>query len=573
MTASKRDTPGFDPAKVKLDLDGVAHWNTLSLPLCVERGGVELDKPALVVEDETLTYRQLRDQVRRTANGLIGLGIEPMDRVAVLSSNRIEFLGIEIGIAAARAIMVPLNWRLRRAELANLLRRSGARAIFVEDRFVDTVVDLRRAGEVPDLRTVIVIGDGAGDLSYEELRRSASGEVPAIQGRLGDPHEIIFTSGTTGDPKGVVWTNGTVMFNALQQIVDYQLGPQHKCYAVIDLYYIGGRHDFTWPLLHQGGTVHIKRSSGFDPEDLVRYVAEHGITHVLWVPTMLYEILRLPSLADYDTSSLRMIMSGGQPVSAATTERAQAAFPQADFIQVYGLTEGGGSVTFVPPHYARAKPGSAGKPSMHAEVKVVDSAGAAAAPGVVGEILVRAPTVTAGYWDSPESTERLLAGGWLHTGDMGYFDADGFMFISGRKGDMIISGAMNIFPAEIEDVLRTHASVADVAVIGLPDEKWGETVCAVIEPMAGHEVDEQEIIAYCNERLAGFKKPKAVRVVEDIPKTLGGKPKKFLLRERFAEQVEPGLSVQTVASAEGARDTSPAGSSTGLTVGSQEERA
>ncbi len=535
MTAIEPATLGYDPGKVRLDLSGVPRWNTLNLAYLFERGGVELDKPAIVVEDRVRTYRQLRDQARRIANALIGLGIEPMDRVAVLSSNRLEFLEIEVGISSARAIMTPLNWRLRRGELANLLRRAGARAIFVEDRFVSTIVEMRRAGEVPDLRTIIVLGEGAGDLSFEELCRSARPERPPVEGRLDDPHEIIFTSGTTGDPKGVVWSTGTLMFNALQQIIDFQLGPQHSSYVLIDLYYIGGRHDFTWAILYQGGTVHIKRSSGFDADQLMRYLSDQQITHLLLVPTMLYEIFRLPTLGDYDTSALRMIMCGGQPVSAATTERAQAVFPQTDFIQVYGLTEGGGSVSFVPPQYARAKPGSAGKPSMHAQIRVVDNEGHDAAPRQDGEILVRAPSVTAGYWDNPGMTERLLADGWLHTGDVGFFDEDGFLYISGRKGDMIISGGMNIFPAEIEDTLRTHVAVADVAVIGLPDEKWGETVCAVIEPIPGAAIDEDEIIGFCHERLASFKKPSSVRVVDEIPKTIGGKPKKFLLRERFTQ--------------------------------------
>jgi acyl-CoA synthetase (AMP-forming)/AMP-acid ligase II len=324
-----------------------------------------------------------------------------------------------------------------------------------------------------------------------------------------------------------------VIWNSIQQVMDFQLGPQHSCYAIIDLYYIGGRHDFTWPILHQGGTVHIKRSSNFDAEEVVRYVAENAITHVLWVPTMLYEILRLPSLPQYDMSALKMIMCGGQPVSAATTERAHVAFPGTDFIQVYGLTEGGGSVSFVPSQYTRLKPGSAGKPSQHVEMRIVDEEGDDVPANVDGEILIRAPSVTAGYWADPELTKRMIVDGFLHTGDMGRLDEDGFLHISGRKDDMIISGGMNIFPSEIEDVLRTHPDVADVAVIGLPDEKWGETVCAVVELDAGVSFDEQELIAYCYERLAGFKKPSSVHAVEELPRTAGGKPRKFMLREQF----------------------------------------
>ncbi|MCW2985346.1 MAG: long-chain fatty acid--CoA ligase, partial [Conexibacter sp.] len=392
-------TSDVDRSRVKLDLSNASRWEYLTVPYLLERGGLDDERPAVVFEETQRTYGELRDRARRLANGLADLGIEPMERVAVLSSNRLEYIEIEGGIAAARAIMVPLNWRLRDAELGNLLRRSQARAVITEDRFMPTLSALRDADEIPDLSTIIVLDSDAGDVNYEELSASASPALPERVGTLADPHEIIFTSGTTGTPKGVVWSNGSLLFNAIQQVIDYRLGPDCATYAVIDLYYIGGRHDFTWSVLQAGGTVHIKRSSGFDAESVVRYVAEHGITHVLWVPTMLYDILEVPGLADMDTSRLRMIMCGGQPISASMTQVAQEAFPSTDFVQVYGLTEAGGSVTFVPAHALRTKPGSAGKPSMHVQIRLVDETGAEAEPGAEGEILVRAPSMTAGYWD------------------------------------------------------------------------------------------------------------------------------------------------------------------------------
>lgn len=515
------------------------------MPYLFERAGLDLDSPGVVFEGSSRTYGELRDASRRIANGLVGLGLEELDRVAILAVNRLEFIEIEVGIAAARAIMVPLNWRLREGELANLLRRSQAKAIFVDERFLPTILALRRSGEVPELRTIITIDDGVADLSYEELLRSSSNERPTRTGQLDDPHEIIFTSGTTGQPKGVVWTNGSVLWNSIQQIVDFQLGPQSSTHVVIDLYYIGGRHDFTWGILQQGGTVHIERSSGFDAGETLRYVADHQITHVLWVPTMLYDIFRLPNLEDFDLSALKMIMCGGQPVSAATTSRAQEVFPTTDFIQVYGLTEGGGTVTFVPPQDAHRKPGSAGKASMHAEIRLEALDGSEVAPGGDGEILVRAPSVTAGYWDDPEMTDEMIVDGWLHTGDMGRFDDEGYLYISGRKGDMIISGGMNIFPSEIEAVLREHATVSDAAVVGLPDEKWGEIVCAVVEAAPGSIVDERAIIDYCTERLASYKKPRSVKVIDELPRTPSGKLKKFLLREQFSNQ-EPSLELSSM---------------------------
>lgn len=505
----------------------------LGLPHLIDRRGLDPNRPAIVFENRVRTYGELSDRARQVAAGLVGIGVEPMDRVAVLSTNSLEYLEVELGISAARGIMVPLNWRLRAGELANLLRRSAAHTIFVENRFLGTVNELRRAGAVPDLRTIIAMDDGSGDLGYEELCASAEPHAPLPEPRMADPHEIIFTSGTTGEPKGVVWSDGTVLWNSIQQVMDFQLGPQHSSYAIIDLYYIGGRHDFTWPILHQGGTVHIKPSSNFRAEEVVRYIADSKVTHVLWVPTMLYEILLLPDLAGYDLSALRMIMCGGQPLSAANAEAAVAAFPGTDFIQVYGLTEGGGSVSFVPPEYATAKAGSAGRPSQHVEMRIVDEAGEELPAGVDGEIVIRAPTVTPGYWAAESLNESMIVDGFLHTGDMGRLDEDGFLYIAGRKDDMIISGGMNIFPSEIEDVMRTHVGIADVAVIGLPDPKWGEVVAAVVEPEPKATLDPQRLIDFCYERLAGFKKPSTVHIVDQIPRTAGGKPRKFLLREQL----------------------------------------
>jgi acyl-CoA synthetase (AMP-forming)/AMP-acid ligase II len=472
------------------------------------------------------------------ANALVDLGVEPLQRVAILSTNCLEYMEMEGGIAGARAIMVPLNWRLSRPEIQRLLERSEACVALVEDRFAETVLDLRRAGALPALRTVIVLGDGPGDLIYEDVCASATPDPPSPPSLLSDPHEIIYTSGTTGEPKGAVWSNGGVIFNALQQVMDFRLTPESSHYSVIDTYYIGGRHDLTWALLMRGGVVHFKRSGGFDAAAIMRYYAEHGITHGLMTPAMYYDVLRLPDLAECDLSAVQLMLCGGAPLSKSETEALQNAFPTAGFIQVYGLTEGGGTVTFVPPEFARAKAGSSGRPSMHAEIRIVDDQGHGRGAGEDGEILVRAPSVTAGYWEQPEMTDETVIDGWLHTGDIGYLDEDGFLYVSGRAKDMIISGGMNIFPSDVEDVLRQHPAVQDVAVIGLPARKWGEDVCAVIVCVEGQEIDEEEIIAFCRGRLASYKKPKSVRVVEELPRTAAGKVKKFVLRETLAPATE-----------------------------------
>ncbi len=253
---------------------------------------MELGKPAIVYEGRTRTFGELRHATGRVASALAGLGIERMDRVGILSMNRLEFLELELGISAAGATMVTVNWRLRAGEMANLLRRSSARAIFVEDRFLGTILELRRCGELPDLRTVIGLDRGPADLTCEEMLGRSPSVAPYRDGLLddSDPRPIVFTPGPAATPTAVVWA---------------------------DLCVVGGRHDFTWPILHQGGTVHVRRSSGSDPEAVVRHIAEHRITHLLVASELLGALLRLPSLGEYDTSCLKLIVCDGRLISVA----------------------------------------------------------------------------------------------------------------------------------------------------------------------------------------------------------------------------------------------------------------
>jgi len=518
-------------------------WNALTLPHLLERDDLALQKTAIVFDGSTRTYGELRVASRKVANALAGLGIEPGERVALLTRNRLEFMEIEAGISAARAIMVALDWRLRADELANLLNRSAARAIFVEGRFLGTILELRRSGAVPALRTVIGLDRGTSDLSYEEILASTSDARPSRVGTLEDLHEIMFTSAATAEPRGVVYNDGTVLWNAIQQVSDFKLGPEHSTYMTLDQYDFGGRHNLWWSILHQGGTLHAKPSGGFDAAAVVRYIADHRITHILWVPTMLHEILRVPGLDRYDLEALQMIICGGQPVSATIVRRAHDAFPGADFFHVYGLAEAGGTVAFIRPAEGRTRPGSVGKAAAHVELRVIGDDGDEVAPGVSGEIAVRAPSVAVGYWLDLELTSHQFVDGWLHTGDVGYVDADGFLYFTGRKSNVIVSGGLTIFPAEIASVLGEHPAVAEVAVFGLPDEKWGETVCAVIQPAPGAVVDEHELIEYCSQRLASYKKPTSIRVVDQIPRDSAGEPQKSILRERVSRaRGSPGIT-------------------------------
>lgn len=523
----------YRPDEVRLDLAHAPRWRTLALPQVFERGAVDPQRAAIVCGERQRSWAELRERSRRVAHLLIGLGVAPAERVALLAGNCLEYLEIESGIAAACAIMVPLNWRLRAAELQAILQRCGASVLLLHRRFVPTIAALQANGALPALRTWVVIDDPDAPHAYERLLASVPATPVPREPHFDDPHEIIFTSGTTGRPKGAVWTNGGVFFNSIQQVVDFRLGPESSTYAIIDLHYIGGRHDLSWAVLHAGGTLHIKESGGFDAEAALRYVCEQRISHVLWVPTMLYDILRVREPERFDTRALKMIMCGGQVLSAQNVRAMQQRFPHSDFVQVYGLTEGGGSVTCMPAPMTALKPGASGRPSLNAQLRIVGEDGADAGAGKDGEIWLRAPSMIAGYWDEPALTDEQLADDWLRTGDIGHLDDDGYLYVTGRKKDMIKCGGMNIFPAEIEDVLRAHAAVAEAAVIGLPHPKWGEQVCAVLELRPGAQVSAAEIIAWCNQRLASFKKPAVVHCVDMLPRTSSGKVQKYLLRERF----------------------------------------
>lgn len=525
----------------ELDLAQAARWRTLALPHVFERGGIERERTAIVYGETRRTWGEVKSQLRRVGNALVALGVQAGERVALLSRNRLEYFEIETGIAACCAIMVAVNWRLKPMEIEAILRRSGAVAVFVDAELAPAVRALQREGRLAALRTLVVL-DGAPEAAergYDEFVRGAPDSPVPREPHFEDPHEIIFTSGTTGQPKGAVWTNGGLFFNSIQQVIDYRLGPESSTYAMIDLFYVGGRHDLTWAALHAGGTVHVKPSGGFDARACVKYVCEHRITHVLWVPTMIYEILRIPDLHAFDTRHLRMIMCGGQVLSPAIVRRMQELFPATDFVQVYGLTEGGGSVTCMPPHMTRVKPAASGRPSSHVSIRIAGDDGRDCPARTDGEILVRAPSVIAGYWDEPQLTAEQLADDWLHTGDLGHLDEDGYLYVTGRKKDMVKTGGMNVYPSEIEDVLRLHPAVRDAAVIGIPHEKWGEQVCAVVEKNEAAAVDESALIAWCAERLASFKKPSVVLFVDALPRTSSGKPQKFILRERFGQGRRP----------------------------------
>jgi len=507
-------------------------FDHINVPYLLRRGGLNPAKVAIRFEDRTRTYGELHERMLRIADALTRLGVRKGDRVAVILQNCLEFWEINFGIQETGAIVVPLNSRLAPMEIANLVRRSGARVV-VYDKDHDPHV--YAAMKETDIGHRIRVGDNPPDgaIAYESLVGSGKPETLDIPIGFDDPAEIIYTSGTTGVPKGAIWTHGTVLANSIQQCMDYSLSSRDSTYVTLGMFYVGGRHDFTIPVFHQGGTVHIRRTGGFDARQVLDYIRTHRITVILLVPTMLFDIHRLPEDLKSDLGSVRMIMCGGAPVPVSIIEKTMAVFPGAAFVQVFGSTEAGATVTQLTKEDSIRKIGSVGKPTLHNLVYLVDEAGRQVSTGEVGEIAVKGPAVVKGYWENDEATRHALGEGFLRTGDLGRFDEDGYMYIVGRKKDMIISGALNIYPEEIEDVLKRHPGIADAAVIGVPDDRWGESVMAVVQPVTAGGLTPEDVIDQCRRHLAGYKKPRYVEFVEGFPRTQSGKIQKYALREIF----------------------------------------
>jgi O-succinylbenzoate-CoA ligase len=476
------------------------------------------------------SYAELNRRANRVASGLARAGINPGDRVAVLMANGVEFVETYFGLAKLGATLVPLNHRLAPAELDFILRDADVAGLVYDDDFDRTAGALRDLA-VPIQIWVRVGGDSSpvtGALSYRDLLGSGSGDEPDPRAGGDDPLFVMYTSGTTGRPKGAVHTHESLLWASLGALLTCDIRDGDRELVVLPLFHIGALLPLTWEL-HAGGTAVVLRS--FDPDVAVRAISHERITTGLVVPTILQMLFDHPEFDRCDRSSLRWLMAGGAPVPPPLLRRATDAGIVA--LQEYGSTEAA-AVTIATPEDAIAKPESAGRPFIHTEVRIVDEQGNAVSSGMVGEIVVRARHVMKAYWRQPEATADAIRDGWFHTSDVGYFDAEGRIYIRDRRNDLIISGGENIYPAEVERVLIDHPLIREVAVIGQPSAKWGESPIAIVVPSAGAAaLTAEDLVAYCRGRLAGYKIPRRVELVELLPRTPTGKVQKHILRARF----------------------------------------
>lgn len=493
------------------------------------------DREATSFGERRQSYRQLADRVARFAGALRTLGLQPGERVAMLSLNSDRYLEYYLATFWAGGAVNPVNTRWSAAEIIYSLDDCQTSILIVDDHFASLASTLK--AQCGGLRHVLHLGEGAAPSGCDSLDALIAGATP-IEDAFRRGQElagVFYTGGTTGFPKGVMLHHDGITSATLCRLA---LGyvPGEAYLHAAPLFHLAGAIGLFAQLLSGGRHVMV---SAFDPLAVFSIIERERVTDTLLVPTMIQMLVDHPERSRYDLSSLRFIVYGAAPISEALLDRAFAALPGASFMQGYGMTELSGPLTFLEPQYHTTqgrklgKLLSAGRASMFAETRIVDAQGREVPRGSVGEIAFRAPSAMLGYWNRPSETADTLRDGWVHTGDGGYMDDEGFVFIVDRVKDMIVSGGENVYSAEVENALAGHPAVAACAVIGIPDARWGEAVHAVVVVKPGAATDEADLIAHCKARIAGYKCPRKVEFRSELPLTGAGKVMKAKLREPY----------------------------------------
>ena len=500
------------------------------------------DKTALIFEDRRITYGELNKTANRVADHLLGMGLQKGDRLAVLLHNGVEFIELYFACAKSGVVFVPLNNLLKARELVQILEYIKPRALVFDLDFVELIQPIL-AG-LPFIQFPICLGeDPAGFPPYNALREAGSDQEPDAVLSDDDLVSIFLTSGTTGRPKGVMRTHRHDWINMMSCALELGVRYDDRALLVFPFYHVTFVDNMRHLLM--GNTVAIRREGKFDPHDVLGILSREGITMCQLVPTMINALLQVEDFGAYDLSRFRLLIYAASPMPVELLKTAMKRL-NCRFMQMYGQTETGPATTALRPEdhllegaeAQMARLASAGRALMDYEVRVVDEEGRDVATGEVGEIAVRSEAMTKGYWDLPEETARTIRDGWLHTGDFGRMDAERYVFIVDRKNDMIISGGKNIYPREIEEIIYTHDAVLETAVIGIPDDYWGESVKALVVLKPGREATEEEIIALCKDTLASYKKPKSVEFRSQLPKSPTGKLLKRTIREEYWKGIE-----------------------------------
>ncbi len=500
---------------------GIGYWLSKREQLTPQR-------EAVVDGERRLSYRELNRRVNRLARGLAELGLVKGDRLAILSYNCLEFIEVIMASAKLGLMLVPLNWRLAPGELDFILSDSGARALVWDPELAELAGGLKQA-PAPEMRVVLAGEALAGSRPYEELLAGQSPEEPELAEPpdLDTPHIIMYTAGTTGKPKGAVLSQGASFWNALNLHLDLDFTSADRDLLVLPMFHIGGIGLFTLPMLYVGGTVVIQRS--FEPLETLRLLEEENITLFFGVPAIFLFLIQHPQFRAQAFEGVRVVMSGGAPLPASLVKQ----YHQAGIVlqQGFGMSEAAPSIATLKKERALAKAGSIGQPLFHLEVKIAGPEGQALGPDEVGELLIRGPNLMQGYWNRPQANAEAFAGGWFHTGDLARQDQEGDLYIVDRKKDMFISGGENVYPAEVEDAIYELEAVAEAAVVGVPDSRWGEVGRAFVVVKEGAVLSAEQVLEHLQSRLAKYKVPKSVVFLEALPRNAAGKVLKNQLRE------------------------------------------
>jgi len=492
------------------------------------------DKTAFVFKNQRFTFSEVNQRVNSLINALSNMDVKKGDHVGILAYNCPQYYET-FALSKAGIVCVPLNFRSVGRELVYLINNSEVNTIIVAKEFADLINSIR--SDIEGVKNFISLNSiEEGMQNYEDLIKSHEPIEPGDGVSPEDDAAIYYTSGTTGRPKGAVHTHKSLL--AEMDMPNRDLGPQDVALCVMPFFHVGGSAAYQFAVFKVGATSVVLEK--FDEADVLRTIEQEKVSYVCMVPAMIIRMLDFPDLKKYDLSSLKSIGFTGAPMPVEVLKRCAAYFGRQIIHQELGQTEtlnltqlkkNEYKLNGSPKDIKRLE--SAGKPAIEGEVRIVDGNGKEVPRGQVGEIVSCSDRNMKGYWNMPKETAETIRDGWLHTGDLGMMDEDGFIFIVDRKKDMIISGGENIYSREVEDVLYSHPAVLYAAVIGVPDEKWGESVKAVLVLKNGMKATEEEIIEHCKANLAGYKKPKSVEFRENLPMTGSGKIQKNLIKEEY----------------------------------------
>ncbi len=492
-------------------------------------------KEALIYKEKRLTYRQLDKRVNGLANAMMTLGIKKGDKVATYLKNSQEIIEIYFAAAKIGAIAVPINFRLAPREIAFILNNSESKLLFMDWEFCPNIESTK--DEITGVEKYIVVANPPGDkyVNYEDFLGAGGQISPEVLIDDDDDAFILYTAGTTGRPKGALLSHKNIFMDAMTMALEHGHIFEDRHLCVPPLFHSAALCATVIHMIVIGTTIVLR---DFDPREILRMIEKEKITYVFLVPSMWISLLNRPELKEYDTSTLRIASTGGAIMPVSVKREIMSRFPNAGVVDTFGQTEMAPCATTLKAKDALLKEGSVGLPLANVEVRVVDDQMNDVAVGEVGEIVYRGSSMFKGYYKNPVETQEAFRGGWFHSGDMVLLDEEGFIYVKDRKKDMLISGGENIYPAEVEEILYGHSKIMETAVIGVPDAQWGESVKAFIVLKEGQGMTQEEVVEYCTQHLARYKRPRYVEFINALPRNAAGKVLKRELRSRQTNLME-----------------------------------